>query len=138
MSFSSASFLAYLDKIRAIPAKLGRHPYRVYIVQVSNTHAEATFGYVTKTSSTTELTVDGYAPHVEQLSQEEIRASGGLYQSQDLKVGPLTPAFNDSSLTDGKVRKFLVTGPGIAANSHYSMISQQHFASSYYLILRKS
>lgn len=143
MRFDTLAFRQGLDAIRAIPAQLGLRPYRVYALDIINIHSEASFGYGSNASAESELTVDGYSPKVQQLSQEEVLASGGLYQSQDLRVGPLTPGVTepsdyDPALASGRTRKFRVEGPGLPANSFYTLIKQDlDSALSVFLVLRK-
>lgn len=135
--------LSRLDKSRSIAAKLGLREYRVFALDISNTHPEAALGYGTNATTETELTVNGFSPKVVQVSQDEILASGGLYQAQDLKVGPLTPgiidpADFDPALAAGRTRGFRVEGPGLPANSRFILIGQDHSSALHFtLILRK-
>lgn len=80
----------------------------------------------TKAPVDTPLTVYGGArPKVELVSQATIIASGGLYQDQDLRIGPLTPAYGIASGVDPAVFDpsaasnveilFLLVGPGLPA-----------------------
>jgi hypothetical protein len=91
----------------------------------------------TKAPVDTPLTVHGGGrPKVEQVSQATIIASGGLYQDQDLKIGPLTPAYGIASGIDPAVFDpagasntevlFLLTGPGLpAAGAWYRKVGQE-------------
>jgi hypothetical protein len=85
----------------------------------------------TKTPTETPLLAGGGRPRVEQVSQRDVIASAGLYEEQDLRIGPLTPAFTDPatgapggidpSLFDPLVNGgptevlFRVDGPGLPA-----------------------
>lgn len=102
-----------------------------------------------KTSVDTDLTVDGKRPKVEQISQKMIIASGGLYQDQDLKVGPITPSFNgggfsadvlDPAMNGSREIHFKVTGPDSPDGAWYKKIGQEVVYGNfhYHLILRKS
>lgn len=49
---------------------------------------------VTPIETSVALTVgDGGRPKVEQISAQEIAASGGLYEDRDIRIGPFTPPF---------------------------------------------
>ncbi len=116
-----------LDKVRGIPGKLGLRPYTVTVRLRSWSGSRAGLG--TKTDTDTALLVDGYAPHVRQLGQRDVIASGGLYSTQDFEV-TLTPDFTVGSVSGGIAAAtfdpssgatpqevfFLLTGPGIPEN----------------------
>lgn len=84
----------------------------------------------------TPITVAGGArPKVEQLSQRDIVASGGLYQDQDLRIGPLTPPIEGGGGTEiatfdpaptgaNTTVMFRITGPGCEAGALYRKIGQ--------------
>lgn len=40
-------------------------------------------------------------PKVRQLTQQEVYAAGGLYQTGDVRIGPITPAYSTSSSSGG-------------------------------------
>jgi hypothetical protein len=109
---------------------------------------EGTAGYVETT-----LGVNGGAkPKVVQLSQRDILASGGLYQDQDLRVGPLTPysagftAGVDPSTFDPAPGgpnveiRFKLFGPGLGgAAGVYKKVGQEVTGNfGLYLVLRKT
>jgi hypothetical protein len=75
-------------------------------------------------------------PKVEQVSQSTIIASGGLYQDQDLRIGPLTPAYSiasgiapavfDPAATSNVEVLFKIVGPGLpAAGAWYKKVGQE-------------
>lgn len=123
MTFAN-SLRATLDKLRAIPAKLGLRSYTVTVRVRSWSGDRPGDGVLTDTL--TQLTVDGYAPKVKQLTQQDVIASGGLYQDQDLEVS-LTPEFTVNAVTGGVTVQtfdppvgaaptevaFIVEGPGL-------------------------
>ena len=91
----------------------------------------------TRTPVDTPLVVAGGArPKVEQLSQRDILASGGLYQDQDLRIGPLTPvaagypsgidpATFDPAFAGSNVEvRFKITGPGVPAGAWFKKVGQ--------------
>jgi hypothetical protein len=103
----------------------------------------------TKVPVDTPLTVNGDArPKVEQLSQRTIIASGGLYQDQDLRIGPLTPSYSVANGIDPSVFDpagasnvevlFLLQGPGLpAAGAWFSKVGQEVTANfHYHLVVR--
>lgn len=80
---------------------------------------------VSPTETVTPITVgSSNRPKVVQLTQAEIVASGGLYQDQDVKIGPLTPQYNgggsaissfEPPATGGIAEVFIkLVGPGTA------------------------
>jgi hypothetical protein len=75
---------AAIDQARGIPGKLGLRPFPVLIRVRSWSGARAGLG--TATDTDTDLLRVGEKPHVRQLSEREILASGGLYQDQDLEL----------------------------------------------------
>ncbi|WP_437767177.1 hypothetical protein WMF27_20545 [Sorangium sp. So ce281] len=109
----------------------------------------------TKGPVDTPLLVNGGRVKVEQLTQRDIIASGGLYQDQDLKIGPLTPPYTNAQglpagtnptvfdpVISGSNTEvlFKITGPGYPTGAWFKKIGQElpkaNFA--YYLIVRKT
>jgi len=86
-----ASLLPALDTIRTIGAQLDLRRYDI-TVRV-NTWSGTIVGEGTKTTVDTPLRVGGQRPRVKQVTQQQVIMSAGLYQDQDLIVGPLTPSF---------------------------------------------
>jgi hypothetical protein len=106
----------------------------------------------TATHVDTALTVNGARLKVEQLTQKDIIASGGLYQDQDIKIGPLTPydasaypAGIDPSTFDPAPNSnmtvlFQVTGPAYPTGAWFQKVGMELLNSNfhYYLVLRKT
>ncbi|HEY2516955.1 MAG TPA: hypothetical protein VGI39_39055 [Polyangiaceae bacterium] len=85
--------LPLLDSVRGISGALGFRPISVTIRVISWPGAPSR-GAPTSLVDTPLLV--GWAtqnPRVLQLTDRDVIASGGLYTTQDFKVGPLTPAF---------------------------------------------
>lgn len=105
----------------------------------------------TKTHVDTALTCNGARVRVDQLSQKDILASGGLYQDQDLRVGPLTPkssafptgfdplTFDPAPGTNATVL-FQITGPAYPTGAWFQKMGLELFKSNfhYHLVLRKT
>ena len=87
--------LDLVDDLRGIPGELGLRPYKVSVVV--RTWSGSRPGVDASTSSDAPkvigVDVGTQSPRVRQLTQREIIASGGAYNDQDLKIGPLTPPF---------------------------------------------
>jgi hypothetical protein len=141
------------DVARKQPGLLGLRPWRVYLATEVWTGERPGLG--TRTLATTELTVaDGYAPRVTLISQRDVIASNGLYQDQDLRVGPLTKSYTVDATTGGMSASafdpsvgatptqvlFKVTGDDLpVTGAIYQKVSQEIIsAHSYSLILRKT
>ena len=92
-------FLPVLDTARGmLDAVFGLRRYDV--VMLVTTWSGALVGDGTPTTVETPVVVDGdKRPKVQQLSSRDIIASGGLYQEQDMRVGPLTPSFAGGGTT---------------------------------------
>lgn len=101
----------------------------------------------TKDAVDTPLTVyGGGRPKVEQVSQATIIASGGLYQDQDLRIGPLTPAYGIASGIDPAVFDpagssntevlFLIAGPGLpSGGAWYKKVGQEVTGNFHYSLV---
>ena len=85
--------LPLIDSIRGIPGDLGLRRH-VVTIRVRTWSGERV-GLGTRLDTETVLSVGAgaYNPKVTRVSQKDIVASGGLYQSNDVKVGPLTPEY---------------------------------------------
>lgn len=97
MSFAS-DLRADLDEIRAIPDELGLRPFDVLVRVITWSGADPSgrtgVGVGTSSYADTPFLVGyGHRPKVRQMTARDVIASGGLYHDQDLKVGPLTPAY---------------------------------------------
>jgi hypothetical protein len=144
-----SSLLPSLDKIRSIPGKLGLREFSVSI-EITTTTGETSFGEATSSlvSSLPVQTLDGYAPRVQSLKQEQVALSGGLFQLQDLSISPITPAFADGGFNPAdfnpenlslnhKTVHIRINGPGID-NGIYKLIAVNTIKPfTYELIIRK-
>ena len=153
------SLLPVVDGVRGLPGLLG---LRIYTVQVcyetwvgTDASGRSGFGIGTKTLSPLQsLRVDqgGASPHVRQVSQKDIIASGNLYQDQDLKVGPITPPYTGSTKDEDQISifdppsgmppeaiHFFVTGPGYASGAWFRKIGDKvDDPISWFIFLRKN
>lgn len=129
-------YLAKLDKYRG---KLDtKWDLRRYTVEhVSTTWTGDIPGEGTTTGPVyTPIVVDGdKRPKVTQLTQRDVIASGGLYQDQDLRIGPLTPpiaggggteitTFDPSPTGPSTTVMFRITGPGCEGGALYRKVGQ--------------
>jgi hypothetical protein len=121
MGFNSPTFLAALDKIRAIGGILGLRPTTVTVRQIAWTGERAGVG--TRTATDTVLTVAGQPPQVHRVTQRDLIRSGGLYQSGDFRIGPLTPSYGTGGVTEAMM------DPAATANSDetYYILSGSNF-----------
>lgn len=105
----------------------------------------------TKSHVDTQLTCNGARVKVDQLSQRDILASGGIYQDQDVKVGPLTPnaASYPSGITPATFDPapgsnvtvlFQITGPAYPSGAWFQKVGMELLNSNfhYFLVLRKT
>lgn len=84
------------DRIRALPGRLGERPTTVTIVTREWSGSRVAQGTVL---SETSLTITP-TPKVRTVSSREIAASGGRYQAEDVRVGPITPTY-DTGVSSG-------------------------------------
>lgn len=94
----------------------------------------------------------GYPVLVRQLTRSELLASGGLYAAQDLKVGPLTPAYTlpvpggyadatiEPLVSNGTTEIFwLISGPQLpAVGGVFTQIGEEATALHTCIIVRKA
>jgi hypothetical protein len=105
----------------------------------------------TPTVVETALTCNGQRVKVEQVSQRDIIASGGQYQDQDLRIGPLTPysagftaGFDPSVLDPAPGTNMsvvlLITGPAYPAGALFRKLSLEMQSGNfrYCMIVRKT
>jgi hypothetical protein len=140
-------FLPVVDWGRGLlDAAFGLRRYDVVMVVTTWSGALPGDGTASPAVETPIVVAGSRRPKVEQLTQRDIVASGGLYQEQDLRVGPLTPAFTSGGLDvtafdpaavgPSTEVLFRLTGPGTPAtgalyrkvgqsvekNFHYSFV----------------
>lgn len=115
------------EDVREIPGDLG---LRLFSVEVfKRTHSGERVGIGTTYDTVKTLLVASYKPKVVQVTSRDIIASGGLYQEQDLRVGPLTPTKINVPDFDPPVGVapvellFRITGPGYEAGAWFKKIN---------------
>ncbi len=93
MTTLGTDLLDVLDDIRGIPGELGLRPYKVTVLVRTWNGSRPGVDQSTSTDATSVISVDigSQHPRVRQLTQREIIASAGMYQDQDMRVGPITP-----------------------------------------------
>lgn len=145
--------LPELDDIRGIPGELGMRLFTVTVL--SRTWVGPRVGLSTSTDASTTLAVSlgSFNARVRGLTSKDVIASGGLYTSEDLRVGPFTPPFLGSEANgteisifdptpDGNAREvfFKVTGPGYPdAGAWFKKVGQDTLRPfQYTLTLRKT
>ena len=112
-----------IDDIRGIAAELGGRRFTVSLVTRTWTGERVGVGTKTDVTTTIKVAHGTLDPAVAQVSTREIIASGDRFTDQDLKVGPLTPAYPGGGVADATAVPALaglpteifwkVTGPGI-------------------------
>ncbi len=91
MSFRTG-LLELVDKIRRVPGLMDLRQHTVTVRVITWTGARTGLG--TKTATDTVLYVGGNQNvKVRELTGEDVVASGGLYSSGDLEIGPITPSY---------------------------------------------
>jgi hypothetical protein len=85
------------ERIRALPVRLGERPTTVTIEVREWSGRRVGDGSLMSTTST----VITPAPKVREVSLREIAGSGGRYEAGDVRVGPITPAYDTGVATGG-------------------------------------
>lgn len=144
--------LPMVDVIRGIPGRLGLRLYTVTVRVTTWSGAAAGVGTPTITETGIKLDLGTYPTRVRQVTQQEIAASGGLYQAQDMIVGPITPPYTGSATDNDAISVFeppvgaspteiifKLTGPGLpTTGAWYEKVSQDVSKSfRYTFVLRK-
>lgn len=141
------------DRLRGVlPNAFGVREYDV-LMRV-NTWSGPLAGQGIKSTTETPLLVNGQRCKVEQVSQRDIIASAGLYQDQDVKIGPLTPPFTNLDGSPGGVDRaiietplggagvevlFKITGPAYPTGAWFERVRAELMKGNYHwtLVLRK-
>lgn len=138
MNFAE-SIRSAIDLIRGIPTDLG---LRLYAVTVRRTSwSGARIGLGTATTTDVRLRVGEGNPHVALVSERDVVASGGLLESTDLRVGPMTPGMVDLATVDPTVSarqevSWILSREGI--DSTYRALSRDVVsATRHFVVLRK-
>ncbi len=125
------ALLPVIDQLRGIPAQLGLRRFTVQVVVRTWTGTRAGLGYNTDTAQSITVDAGTYAVKVEVISSQDIIASGGLFSTEDLKIGPITPEYTGSaagnliSSLEPSVSGipteifFKITGPGYATTGEW-------------------
>lgn len=146
--------LKAIDRVRGIPNRLDLRLYKVSIRVRTWTGSRPGVDSSTSTDADEYFGVDAgtHRARVAQVTQRDIIASGGIYQDQDVKVGPITPPYlggaaNHADITafdpnpTGSATEvfFKIEGPGMATGgSWFHKVGQdcsKPFA--YYFTLRR-
>lgn len=119
--------LDVVEDVREIPGDLG---LRLFSVEVfKRIYSGERVGVGTAYDVTKVLLVASFKPKVVQVTSRDIIASGGLYQEQDLRVGPLTPTkinvpdFDPPTGSQPLELLFRITGPGYEAGAWFKKIN---------------
>jgi hypothetical protein len=119
--------LKTLDRIRAIPGRMGLHVYSVQVLVGAWSGAHTGDG--TETQSITLLTNTGQNPRVRWMNDEEI-AVGQLHQGT-AEIGPFTPPFLGGGvdarsfgalLNRGETIHVVITGPSHPTGAKYRVL----------------
>lgn len=120
--------LELAEDVREIPGEFG---VRLFSVDVfKRVWSGERVGLGSGYDSSEVVLVATFNPKVVQVSSRDIIASGGLYQEQDLRVGPMTPTKVDVSAFDPPVGTqpmelfFRITGPGYEAGAWFKKVNQ--------------
>lgn len=128
-----------LDAIRAIPTEIGVRPYEVTVRKV--VWSGARIGLGSPTTTDTRVSVGNGDPAVRLVSSSDVLASGGLYQSQDLRVGPMTAGVVTQATVDPIVAAstevtWILTRDGTSAT--YRAVERDTVsATKHFVVLRK-
>jgi hypothetical protein len=149
-----SALLPVVDAARGIPGQLGLRLFTVYVVQ--RTWAGGRPGVGASSDTTTNVKVDlgDYQTKVRVLTSKEVIASGGLYEMQDVEVGPITPPYTGSVVDNDAISVFdpaptagvgfelffKVIGPGYpATGAWFKKISQRvDLSFRYTFVLRRT
>lgn len=145
-----------LDAIRSIGDNLGLRLWTVLLTVRTWSGGQPGFG--TKTDTTfqllnTDSLGNTHPVRVKQVSRNDIIASGGLYSTQSLRCGPMTPNYVANGISGGVTTANLdpptttpgteifwhVTGPGIpSGGAWYGKVGEEAKAMSYYVIIDRN
>jgi len=98
--------LPALDVIRGIPGQLGLRLFEVTVVQRSWSGPRAGIGGRVDTSTAVRVALGTYQTKVRQVTERDIIASGGVYNTQQFVVGPITPPFTGSAADGDAITAF--------------------------------
>ena len=144
--------LEILDEVRGIPGDLGMRLFSVTVLSRAWTGARTGIGVKTDTSTRIYVARGTFNARVKGVTSRDVIASGGLYTSEDIKVGPFTPPFlgsdaNGTAISvfdppskSGLELLFKVIGPGYAtAGDWFKKIDSDTMSTLHYaLTLRKT
>lgn len=152
MSTLRDDLLPVVDEIRGIPDDMGLSLYTVEVVKRVWDGTRVGLGSSADSSLSLKVSLGTFSVQVTMLKQQELIASGGLYQQADLKIGPITPPYtgsraNNSDITDFDPEVtatptelfFKITGPGYEDGAWFKKIGQDVTkAFRYTFIVRKT
>lgn len=124
--------LDVIDAVRGIPGALDLRPYKVTVRVRTWTGTRPGIGADTDVDKAIWVDAGSHKPRVRQLTQREIIASGGAYQDQDLRIGPITPPYTGGAANNTATSIFdpspggtpaeiffKLEGPGMAAGGSW-------------------
>lgn len=100
------SLLPCIDVIRGVPGALGFRLYTVAVYSRTWTGSRVGLGTNVDTSTGVKIALGLYQTKITQVSERDVIASGNLYSTEDLKVGPITPPFTGSTLDNDAITVF--------------------------------
>jgi hypothetical protein len=139
------ALLPAVDVIRGIPAQLGQRLYTVSIRVQQWTGPRPGVGSVTTTDTGLKVDLGLYPVKIRQLSQREIIASAGLYEDNDIEIGPITPPYAGSTADNDAISvwlpnviataaaeiRFRILGPGYPASGVWHRMISHDFTQRY-------
>lgn len=81
--------LAKVDRIRAIPGRLGLHRYQVWVRVTTWSGSRVQLGVPVTTE--TRILIHGQDPHVREVVSKDVIAGDAAMMSATYEIGPLTP-----------------------------------------------
>jgi hypothetical protein len=153
------AILPALDMCRTIGGRLGLRVYTTTVRQrIWSGERPGVGSYVDFDTALVNTGVDGVSAPVmvKELSRKDVIASGGLYISGDLRIGPMTPAYqalftklaggytdrgtlDPGPLSTAPVQMiWIVNGPSLAPNSIFQKVSEEAAAMHYKVVVRST
>lgn len=143
-----------IDEIRGIPGDFGIRLFTVTVMSRTWTGDRPGIGSKSDVSQSILVARGSFSTRLREVTSRDILASGGLYQIQDVKIGPFTPPFLGSDANGSAISVFdplpkpglgtelffKIVGPGYAAGGDWfkKIDSDVSRPFSYTLVLRKT
>lgn len=100
------SLLPAVDLIRGIPGQMGLRPHVVSILVRTWSGPRVGVGASSDTETGLKTDLGLTQTKARNITQAEVIASGGLYSTQDIMVGPITPPFTGSTADNDAISIF--------------------------------